>query len=400
MTKSKIKILGEKIVETDFEGIKMSALRENLLDMEKLLQEKLEADFQITPESVIGNMAVLIACLNKKVEEKIAFLSKQLCAQSADGNAQNMLYERVGLYKDESKYSTFILKVCAQKQRKFLKNSILIQSDMSEDYFTNAQDFEINSEGFCLAKFCSLLKSDIQVSENETFSIVNSPEPFPDISNSVAQNIVCGKAYENDVEFRERFEKSFEKIDFCTRNSSINILKNYVDSPNFLKIYDCKTEEQIPVGKILVVAKPNVSDEIFAQKLFENYPLGIEFLGDVSTDLTLPNGQNFSVNFQKAKEISFVVNIEVSMKNGFYQSDVTPDIKNNLLEYFISNNYGLNSTVNCYDFVPVINSSKGVEGVVDINIQKSTDSEQGSFITTDKFEYPVLSEENILVSYS
>lgn len=387
-------------METDFKGIKLTTLRENLLDTEKLLQGKLGANFQIIPESVIGNISVLIACLNKKVEEKIAFLSKQLCPQSADGNSQNMIYERIGLYRTGSKSSTFMLKVYAQPQRKFLENSLIIQSNLSEDYFTNAQDFEINSEGFCLVKFKSLLKNEIQVLENETFFVVNSPEPFPDISTSVAQNIEFGNPFENDVEFRERFENSFEKMDFCTRNSNINILKNYVDSPNFLKIYDCKTDEQISAGEVLVVAKPNVSDEVFAQQIFENYPLGIEFLGDTSTTLALSNGQNFVVNFQKAKEIQLVINIEVSIKDGFYQSDVTTDIKNNLSEYFLSKNYGLNSTVNCFDFVPIIISSKGVAGVVEINIQKSTDTEQGSFITTEKFEYPVLSEENILVTYS
>ena len=386
-------------METDYMGVKMSTLKSNLLETEKLLQGKLGTDFEITPESVIGNIAVIIARLNKKIEEKIAFLTKQFSPYSADGGCQNALYERVGVYRVNARPTTFCLKVYGEKEKVFAKNSLLIQSNLSDDFFVNSEEFTIDDAGSAEVKFSSLISSNIEVLENETFKIVRPAGVNLSVSTSLPYNIVLGNPFENDIEFRERFEKSFEKNNYCTRNCNLNYLRAYVEHPNFLKIYDCKTDGEISPGQLLVLAKPAVSNKDFAKKIFDCTQLGLQFLGNISEEIPLSNGQNFEMKFQKAAEIPLKLSIEINLKDGVYQSDVSTNLKTKIVEFFNGKFFGFNSTVNSYEFVYPSLAVNGIEGVVQVRVCKKSDTNLNSFVTVGKFEIPTLNEDDIEIIY-
>ena len=387
-------------METNFSGIKMSDFKTNLLETEKLLQSKLGSDFEIRAESVIGNLVLIIACAVERVEKKISFLTKQLSPNTADGTRQNAIFERIGLYRKEAKPTTFYLKVFGTSGLKIPAESLTVQSDLTEELFVNSQGFTIGENGEAEVLFKSLLKSEIYVTEVETFSTIDRPDESLTVENSVPEKITIGNSWENDFDFRERFEKSFDNDKFCTRNSNINYLKNFVASPNFLKIYDTKSDSTLPAGQILVVAKPNVEDEIFAKKIFEVTPLGINFAGNFSTTVELSNGQNIEVKFQKAEEIPIVLNLEISIKNGFFQSDVSENIAQSVCEFFDKKFYGLGSKINAFEFVSSVLSASGTAGVTNVSIQKTAESEPEAIINFDKFELPILTSDNIKITYS
>ena len=387
-------------METDFSGIKMSDFKSNLLETEKLLQSKLGSDFEIRAESVIGNIALIIACAVERVEKKISFVVKQLAPQTADGTRQNAIFERVGLYRKEALPTTFYLKVFGRAGLEIPAERLIVQSDLTREIFINSKGFTIDENGAAEVLFKSILKSEIYVAKGEPFSIIDSSDASLSVENSSPKNITIGNSWENDFDFRERFEKSFDDKKFCTRNSNINHLKNFVEHPNFLKIYDTKSDPTLPAGQILVVAKPSVDDEIFAKKILEMTPLGINFSGNFSTTVELSNGQNIEVKFQKAEEIPIVLNLEISIKNGFFQSDVSQNICQNVCEFFDKNFYGLGSKINAYEFVPSVLSANGTAGVTNVSLQKTTESNVNAILNFDKFELPVLTSDNIKITYS
>lgn len=387
-------------MEADFSGMKMSDFKSNLLEAEKLLQSKLGSDFEIRAESVIGNIALIVACAVERVEKKISFLTKQLSPNTADGTSQNAVFERVGLYRTVAHPTTFYLKVFGNSGLEIPAESLTVQSDLTREIFVNSESFTITETGVAEVLFKSLLKSEIYVTEGETFSTIEATDESLTVKNSLPENIKIGNSWENDFDFRERFEKSFDENKFCTRNSNINHLKNFVDHTNFLKIYDTKSDPTLSAGQILVVAKPNVDDETFAKKIFEMTPLGMNFSGNFSTEVELSNGQNIEVKFQKAEEIPIVLNLEISIKNGFFQSDVTGNITQNVCDFFNKKFYGLGSKINAYEFVSSVLSASGTAGITNVSIQKTTESEPEAIINFDKFELPILTSDNIKITYS
>ncbi len=387
-------------MEADFSGMKMSDFKSNLLEAEKLLQSKLGSDFEIRAESVIGNIALIVACAVERVEKKISFLTKQLSPNTADGTSQNAVFERVGLYRTVAHPTTFYLKVFGNSGLEIPAESLTVQSDLTREIFVNSESFTITETGVAKVLFKSLLKSEIYVTEGETFSTIEATDEILTVKNSLPENIKIGNSWENDFDFRERFEKSFDENKFCTRNSNINHLKNFVDHTNFLKIYDTKSDPTLSAGQILVVAKPNVDDETFAKKIFEMTPLGMNFSGNFSTEVELSNGQNIEVKFQKAEEIPIVLNLEISIKNGFFQSDVTENITQNVCDFFNKKFYGLGSKINAYEFVSSVLSASGTAGITNVSLQKTTESEPEAIINFDKFELPILTSDNIKITYS
>jgi len=95
----------------DEKGIQLDTLNDILDAYELQLQGKYGSDFHIKPEGVIDNIANSAGFMELSLQQQIAFLTKNLDPETAEGIYQDWIYERQGCYRLKPKKSIIELNV-------------------------------------------------------------------------------------------------------------------------------------------------------------------------------------------------------------------------------------------------------------------------------------------------
>ena len=382
----------------DEKGYELSSLDDILDAYEKQLQSKFGADFYIKPEGVIDNIAASAGFMEMSLQEQIAFLSKQFDPETAEGNWQDALYERIGVKRLEAAPTIFIKKIKGSNGFNGAARSITIRSETTKDEFENINSYTINDSGFIETEFQSVLTGAIMVNPEEKFVIVTAPDEITAITEDYAENISIGRERETDNEFRIRFRESKALNAKATRNANEANLIKYVDNISLLKIIDKKTDNSIKAGELLIIAKHNTTDEIFANAIFESVADGIELLGDTQISVKDISNQNVNINFKNANEINIDLKAVLKIRNGYYANTVFTNVKKNILNYIDKRCFGLESIIYATEFIIPILEVEGVEAVLDIKVKKSADESYIENIALTREEVPKFSKERILLN--
>ena len=382
-------------MKIDKEGYTLSSLDEIFKTYETNLQSKYGSDFYIKPEGVIDNIVNSSALMEMALQEQIAFLAKQFDPETAEDNWQDALYERVAVKRIAPSATVFTKKLKGPAGYSGSAQSITIRSTISNDEFVNTSDFLVEDDGTVDLEFECVVLGAVNVNSGETFTIVDAPNEITEISEEDATQIAIGRERESDSDFRVRFRNSKAQNAKATRNANIANLLQYVDNQAFLKIYDKKTDNTMDAGTLLIIAKHNTTDEIFAQAIFDTVVDGLDLLGDTSVLVKDSEGQDVTITWKNADEVSMDITGTLKIRDGYYPNTVMANVKQNILAYIEKRVYGLESIIYATEFIIPMLEVDGVEAVTGVQVKKTSESDFADSVSLSREEVPVFALERI-----
>ena len=382
-------------MKIDNKGYTLSTARELLKKWEQMLQKKYGSDFYIKPEGVIDNVALSAVMMELLLQNQIAFLAKQFDPETAEAYWQDALYERIGVKRLDESPTVFKKKLKGNSGYTGSAGSITIRSSVSNEEFTNSESYTIGEDGTAEIEFESVIKGEIPVNTGERFVIVEAPKEIKELTEEEASEIVIGRDRESDSEFRVRFRNSKSRNARATRNANITNLLPYVDAPGYLRIYDRKTDNTIPVGTLKIIAKHNTTDEEFAKAIFETVVDGVAFIGDTSVEVKDSEGQVVEISWKNAEEVGIDITGKIKIKSGYYPNTVMTKVKESIIEYIEKRVYGLESTIYATEFIIPMLETDGVEAVTEVEVKKSTDNTFTDSVALTREEVPSFATDSI-----
>lgn len=386
-------------MKIDEKGIELSSLSDILDAYELQLQGKYGSDFHIKPQGVIDNIANSAGFMEMSLQEQIAFLAKQFDPETAEDEWQDALYERIGVTRLQAEPTRFTKGILGASSFVGEPGSITIRSESSGEEFVNSKAYTIEEDGSTNVDFECVVTGVVNVSQSENFRIVEAPNQITGISDAVATDIALGRERESNNELRIRFRSSKALNAKATRNANSANLAKYVDNIAFLKLIDKKTDNSFEPGTLMVIAKHNTTDEIFANAIFESVADGIELLGDTSIIVKDNARQDVTITFKNAHEPEIYLTAELKIRNGYYPNTVFANAKQNILAYIEKRVFGLESIIYATEFIIPILETDGVEAVLNIQVKK----EKGNFgdsVQLERYEAPSFAIERISLNES
>ncbi len=377
-------------------GLSLDLLQDKINDNIGYLKDILGSDFTVRPEGVIDNIIVSISIMQYLIDSEFAYLIKQYDPMTADGKYLDALYRRTGLFRREAAPSTFTLRIQTESSCSIQAGSLVISDLKEANLFVNSEDIIFDELLIQDVAFESVISDNINVPPVSSLKILESPQDL--IFNIAGEpvNVNLGRSVESDDEFRKRFLDLKNIIKRGTKNSVIKTLSAYVEDISHLAIYDANSDENIPAGAIEIVAKPSVSDEIFANAIFAAIPVGIKLSGNTTVTVSSSEGQDIPVTYYKAINVPIQIKAVIKRKPNTYQNAVFNSVKERLVDFFDTNIFGLMSTVGSSIFIVPIQEVNGVDAVVSIGIKRVGNGfEYSEILNFSKYEIPVFSFENI-----
>jgi len=386
-------------MQIDENGISLSTLTDILSADEANLQGTYGSDFYIKPEGVIDNIAASTGLIELDIQEQLAFLTKQFDPETAEGNWQDALYERIGITRFAPEPTTLELQISGVAAFEGTAGDITIRSNLTQEEFTNTESYTLDGDGVATIKFACVVAGETDISINDTFQIVTAPTEVTGIVADSLSNIAIGRNRETDDEFRIRFRSSKSLNAKSTANAIIANLTKYVANTSFLEVLDKKNDVSISAGTVEIVAHHNTTDEIFADAIFNTIADGIDTQGNTTINLTDSEGQAVTIKFYKADEIDIDIQATIKLKSDYFQSTVFANVKDAIMEYVTYTHvYGLKSTIYATELIVPILQVDGVEAVTAIEIKRSTDGTYSQSLTITKYELPIFTPERITLN--
>lgn len=382
-------------MEINEKGYTLSTANEIIAEWEKQLQKKFGSDFFIKPEGVIDNIAFSAAVSELLLQEQVAYLAKQFDPETADGFWQDALYERIGIKRLESARTVFTKKVKGIAGYSGAAKSITVRSSSTNEEFVNRSDYIIEEDGTAKIEFEAVISGIINVNAGETFTIVSAPNEITGISDEDAEQIAAGSERESDMDFRIRFRNSKSQNARATRNANIANLLPFVDDMSYLKIIDCKTDETISPGTLLIIAKHNTTDEEFAKAIFNTAVDGVAYSGDTTVIVQDSEGQDVPITWKKAQEVPVDISATIKVRTGYYQNTVIANVKDKILEYIEKRIYGLESKIYATEFIVPMLETDGVEAVTEVQVKRTSDSAFSDSLSLTREQFPAFAFERI-----
>ena len=382
----------------DTTGVQLSTLSDILDAYQLQLQSKYGADFYIKPEGIIDNLATSAGFQEMSLQDQIAFLAKQFDPESAEGVWQDKLYERINVYRLQAEPSVFIKGILGTAGYSGEAGSITIRNTSTGDEFVNTSAYIIENTGSVNIEFECVITGATLVNETDSFQIVEAPDAVTGISTDNASNIALGRDRETDDEYRIRYRTSKAVNAKASRIANESNLLKYVDNIAFLKIIDKKTDSTYEAGTLRIIAKHNVTDQTFAEAIFDTVADGIDLLGDNSATVTDNAGQSVTINWQNAENVLIDITGIITIRDGYYSNTVFANAKQNILDYIQKRVFGLQSIIYATEFIIPIYQTEGVDAVISVQIKKHTEDSYVDSITLELDQVPEFTLENITLT--
>jgi len=385
-------------MEINNNEIVITTKSEILSELENSLKDLYGDSFYIKSGGIIDGFVNTVADMELDLQDNFIEIVKNYNPEDVEGMWQDALYERIGVKRLEPKKTIFTIGVLTTGKTSIKSGEIRIQGNNREKEFVNLSDFTANSNGYTDVDFAAVEYGEIEIDSNDVFSVVSAPISVIDVDNTSIRDIQIGKDRENDYDYKVRFRNSKAINASATRYANVSNLSKFVDSDNHLNIIDKKSDNTYSPMEVKFVAKPSVTDNIFAEAIFATVGAGIKMLGDTEIVIKDLSGKNVKVKFQKAKDINIEIFIELDLADGFNAGDVFEKIKENIMDYTIQKDFGLGSIVYANEFVIPILQADGVNTVNNIKIKRVSGINLVDKINFDYDEIPVFSYSNITIS--
>ena len=146
---------------------------------------------------------------------------------------------------------------------------------------------------------------------------------------------------------------------------------------------------------VKIVAKPNTTDEVFAQAILDTFGAGIIFQGNTSIILKDSLNNDVTVKYQKADVIPVYLKIKILSKSGFSEESLFDGIKSAVTNYFQKRDFGLGATIYATEFIIPTLGVEGVEAVSEISVKRESGGNYTDIVNLAYDEVPQINESQI-----
>lgn len=362
---------------------------EILSDIEASLNNKLSKTFKIKSGGVLENIFQVLSETELNFQSNLEYITKQFNPDTCESIWMDALHERLGVKRLEETATTFLKEVKGLPHSNISKNSILIRSELTNNEFTNSNDFTTDENGVGLTSFISTTAGDIKIEATDTFKIVRAPSSIEEILDTLAETVSVGRDRESDDNYRIRFFNSKALNSQATARANISNLGKYLNDNAFLNIIDKNTDISMEANCVKIIVKHNTTDSMFAQAILDTFGSGIKFIGSTSVTVKDIKGENVLIKFCKAVDVSIEISAKVRITDGEYEENVKKNAKEKIMEYINSRIYGLGDIIYATELIiPMLTANIGIEAVEEIKIRRTGQSEYIDILTLLEDEVP------------
>lgn len=353
-------------MEINSKGIKKSELTEYLTFWTAKLREKFGNAFVIKKESVVSNLATSSSLVNMAQEDVIMYLAKQMNPYTAEGEFQDALYSLIGLERTYADFTVTQRTIAGVAGTVCKAGSILFKNNSTDDQFVLKSDVTIGEDGTAKASFQAVELGSIALEPEELLTIIDAPDGVRGVYFTEGDNTVVGDDYEDDSEFRTRWQQAQSLADSATSGGIKKYLLPLVSSDKNLKIIDNKTDDVVngtPAHTIQVIIYTPESDEVIAKTIFDHLLDGLDLYGTTVVPITDSEGTTENISFTRATTIPIHFKVDVVLKENYAISQVISGIKKGIVDNF---NLNMGEKIVANDFIEYIRDVEGIDYISDI----------------------------------
>lgn len=368
-------------MEINSTGVTQSNLTDYLAYWTSKLREKYGNDFVIKPEGVVDNLATASSVTNMMLEDVLMYALKQLNPYTAEGEWQDYLYSLIGLERRYADFTIVQRTVSGTAGLTCEKGSIRFKNKATDDIFELNSTCKIGTDGTCKASFTAIELGGIDLPSEALLEIIDAPEGITGVYYVEGDTINIGDDYEDDAEFRIRWQQNqsiansatsggVEKylLDLVTNEKNLNIIQNRTNS----------TVNGVPPHSMQIVIYSAESDETIAQKIFDHLLDGVLLYGETSIDITDSAGTTETISFTRAKTVPIYFKVQVKLKANYQLPQLA--IRKAIVENF---DLQMGDKVIANNFIEFIKDIEGVDYIADIKV-----SENGTtWVSVDSLDY-------------
>lgn len=356
-------------------GFVLSTLAEKLATWQNKLREVFGNDFTIKKEGVVDNIATASSLSSMDLEDQMAYLIKQMNPFTAEGEWQDKLYRIIGLVRRQATY-TIVSRTCSGTPNTVIaKGALVIENASTKDQFRNNDPINFNGSGKALGSFTAEESGAIDLPTNATIKIVT---PLPNLTGvyyESSNNIQIGQDYEQDDEFRERWQFTSATAGANTDDGMKKALLELVDSQSDLKIFS--NRENTTVDGLLphtqrIVINTAFDNETVANTIMKTIVDGNQagLQGSIEEEVTDSEGQKEIIRFDRATVQAIYIKVKVSISDSNELAASQTEIKENIIKYITNHKFDMGSKIYANMFAASIYEVDTVTGIAELKISK------------------------------
>lgn len=376
-------------------GFTLSTLNENLQVWVSRLKSVFGNDFVIKKEGVVDNVATSSSLSMMDLENQVAFLIKQMNPNTAEGEWQDKLYSLIGLKRRQATYTVVSRTVQGTPNTEVAIGSLMFENASTKDQFKNNDVIQIGEDGTGLGSFTAEESGAIDLPNDATLNIVTPLENVTGIYYTTNNLILIGEDYENDADFRERWQLTSSQASANTVDGLYKALLDLVETKSDLKIFENRTGEEvdgIPAHSQKIVLNSAYDDETIANVIMQHLVDGNMFglQGRISVEVTDSEGSTEIIKFDRADLLSIFLKVTVTVKENVALATAQQMIRDNVIKYITENKFDMGSKIWANMFASAIYQVDSVTAITELKISTNgkdwIDSVQLSNVQVPSFD--------------
>lgn len=381
-------------------GLTPSSIEDNLLKWTQIFrgdnEGKYGSDFVITKESVIGNLCTASSLNTMDIEECLLFVAKNINPYTAEGEWLDALYKLIGLQRRYAEYTVVQRTVEGEANTTIPKGAILFRNKTTNDQFRLNDDCQINENGKGIGSFTAEELGAIDLANEVLCEIITAPASVSGIYYSEGNQIKLGQEYEDDAEYRIRWQEYQSLANSNTTGGLKTKLSGLVETSKDIKVRmnrGTTAYDDLPLHTMNIVINSAYDDETIAQKIFEfTEDGGADLAGKIEVNLKDSEKNDVKIKFSRANKIKINYHVVLSLKNDIQLSQVLASVKNavrNSFDYHMGEDVVANKAISSIDKV------EGVEYVKSIKVSKSDSLSWSDVVEIADIELAQIGDTNV-----
>lgn len=357
-------------------GFTLSTLNENLQVWVDRLKSVFGNDFVIKKEGAVDNIATSSSLSIMDLENQVAFLIKQLNPNTAEGEWQDKLYSLIGLKRRQATYTVVSRTVEGTPNTEVPVGALMFENASTKDQFKNNDVIQIGENGLGIGSFTAEESGAIDLPEDSSLNIITPLENVTGVYFTTGNLVLLGEDYENDADFRERWQLTSSQASANTTDGLYKALLDLVETKSDLKIFENRTGEEvngIPAHSQRIVLNSAYDDETIANVIMKHLVDGNMFglQGLVSVEVQDSEGSTEVIKFDRAEILSVFLKVKVTIKDNIPLATAQQMIKDNILKYITENKFDMGSTIWANMFASAIYQIEGVTAITELQISSN-----------------------------
>lgn len=348
--------------------ITKSTIKENLIAWTEFLKGIFGYNFVITPESVIGNIAVACSAVKMDFEDQLLFVKSMLNPYTTTGSWQDALFSLVRLTRQQATYTVFQRTISGTAGATITAGSLMIEDAGTKNQFKLISDCPLDENGIGAGTFQSELSGAVDIENAATLNILT---PLPDVQGvyyTLGNLKIVGIDYESDEDFRKRWQ-GWSENPSKIHNALLEIVGNagdiVIEQNRGTQVYP-----SFPLHTIHTVINSPAGDETIAQIIFENSSDGVGWAGDEEVSVIDDAGQSVEVRFDRAALVNIYVKTTVVKKEDATQSEAQQDALSAIKQYTDDATFTMGQVLVGNRFNALIDAKPSIDYVVETELSR------------------------------